>query len=139
MIRAFRITGFLALLITLLVAAAAVGEDAVDPTKASMGAGAYRAYCASCHGTTAEGTGDVAQYLRVKPSDLTLLAQENGGTFPFEMVVKVIDGRKSVPGHGQGEMPVWGDALLVAGGGHTEAEVTEKIEQLAHFLWTLQK
>jgi mono/diheme cytochrome c family protein len=139
MIRAFRITGFLALLITLLVAAVAVGEDAVDPTKASLGAGAYRAYCASCHGTTAEGNGDVAQYLRVKPTNLTLLADENGGSFPFETVVKIIDGRKPVAGHGQGEMPVWGDALLVAAGGHSEAEVQEKIEQLTHFIWTLQK
>ena len=137
--RALRITGFLALLFTLLVAGVAIGEDAVNPTKASMGAGAYRAYCASCHGTTAQGNGDVAQYLRVKPTDLTLLTQDNGGTFPFDTVVKVIDGRKAVPGHGQGEMPVWGDALMVAGGGHTEAEVQEKIEQLAHFLWSMQK
>ena len=67
----------------------------------------YRRACASCHGADGRGAGPAAAALRQHPADLTLLAARNGGTFPREALVAVIVGRKPVPAHGTGDMPVW--------------------------------
>ena len=50
----------------------------------------------------------MAQHLVAKPSDLTILAKNNGGVFPVQKVYEIIDGRKEVEAHGSREMPVWG-------------------------------
>jgi len=75
------------------------------------GRATFRSYCASCHGSEALGDGNVAQYLRVQPANLTLLSSRNAGEFPAEEMRQYIDGRKSAPGHGTREMPVWGDVF----------------------------
>lgn len=70
----------------------------------------FQRYCASCHGPEAEGDGNIAQYLKVEPSNLTLISQKYG-EFPAEQVRKFIDGREPVKGHGTREMPVWGEVF----------------------------
>ena len=123
-----------------LVGAAGMGQQTgPNEQEAVLGAGVFRAYCASCHGTTAEGDGDIAQHLKVTPADLTRIAERGGGTFPYEDVIKIIDGRKGVKGHGRGEMPVWGDAFAVTAGGRSEDQVQKKIRELANYLWSIQK
>ena len=52
--------------------------------------------------------GELAQYLTVKPADLTQLHKNNNGVFSFWDVYRFIDGRVEVKGHGPREMPVWG-------------------------------
>ena len=81
----------------------------------------------------------VSELTRLKPSDLTEIAKRNGGTYDVEQVMKIIDGRTKVKGHGHGEMPVWGDAFLITDGGNSAEAVKERIENLAHFLWSMQK
>ena len=64
--------------------------------------------CAGCHGVDGEGNGPMAVLLKVKPPDLTSLAVENGEKFPFDYVMRAIDGAAIGP-HGTRGMPVWGD------------------------------
>lgn len=52
------------------------------PTTAVSGPELFREYCAVCHGTEAKGDGPAAVALRVKPANLTLIAQKNGSKFP---------------------------------------------------------
>lgn len=40
--------------------------------------------------------------------DLTALAKNNNGVFPFDRVYQIIDGRREVLAHGPRDMPVWG-------------------------------
>jgi hypothetical protein len=69
----------------------------------------YQSFCAACHGTDAKGSGPVSQALKTPPADLTVLAKNNSGVFPFERVYQAIDGRNSsITSHGPREMPVWG-------------------------------
>jgi mono/diheme cytochrome c family protein len=69
----------------------------------------YQSSCAPCHGTDAKGDGPVSTELKTRPADLTVLAKNNDGVFPYDMVYQVIDGRNStIPSHGTREMPVWG-------------------------------
>lgn len=125
----------------LVVAPLAAGQTATGPDAnlAASGRGTFRTYCATCHGSTARGDGELAQHLKVKPANLTEIAKRRGGEFPLDAVVQIIDGRQKVKGHGGGEMPVWGDAFKVTESGHTEEEVQQRIRNLAHFLWSIQE
>jgi mono/diheme cytochrome c family protein len=64
--------------------------------------------CAPCHGIDGRGDGPLAAKIDHKLPDLTVLAKNNGGIFPFERVYKIIDGTEMPPGHGP--MPAWGEA-----------------------------
>lgn len=129
----------LAVLAAVAFAISAQEKAHPDESAVAVGRATFRSYCASCHGPEAHGDGPVADYLKVKPADLTLIAQRNKGEFPFEMVTKIIDGREKVAGHGSPDMPVWGEAFRQTRGGEDEAAVKTKIEQLAHFLWSIQE
>lgn len=81
-----------------------------------LGAELYARYCASCHGTRADGYGPassvLAGLLQIDVPDLTTLAERNEGHFPFLGVIHIIDGRLDVPAHG-GSMPLWGSVFAV--------------------------
>ena len=81
----------------------AQGEDA--------GRTEYVANCGSCHGRSGKGDGPVGEALRTRPPDLTLLAKNNGGVFPGEVLHQIIDGRRTLRAHGNYEMPVWGGSI----------------------------
>jgi hypothetical protein len=47
--------------------------------------------------------------LKTRPTDLTVLAKNNNGVFPYNAVYEIIDGRNStISSHGTREMPIWG-------------------------------
>ena len=84
-------------------AAAAQAED-VDVGKAE-----FQSSCASCHGTDAKGKGPVSTQLKTPPPDLTMLARNNNGVFPANVIYETIHGSKTIAAHGTSEMPVWGE------------------------------
>ncbi|WP_242500435.1 cytochrome c [Tropicimonas sp. IMCC6043] len=73
----------------------------------AAGAALYSRYCATCHGATGAGDGPTAQIVLLPPPDLTGLAAENGGSFPFRQVILRIDGREALIAHGS-PMPIYG-------------------------------
>jgi mono/diheme cytochrome c family protein len=101
------------------------------------GSGLFSTYCTVCHGADARGTGPLASSLKKRPADLTALARANSGTFPSEMVAKVIDGREGVKGHGGGDMPVWGDAFERSQDAGPQA-VKERIDALVEYIAGIQ-
>jgi mono/diheme cytochrome c family protein len=123
-----------------LGAAAALAQEkpTYDVSGAHMGAETYRVYCASCHGKDAKGTGPLADSLRIRPPDLTLITHRNDGKYPREKIHKIIDGRESVKGHGGSDMPVWGDAFKNVREGYDDAKVKERIDQLVDYLHSIQ-
>jgi mono/diheme cytochrome c family protein len=98
----------------------------------------FKTYCASCHGKSAKGDGPIAEHLRSRPPDLTLIAKRAGGKFDAERVHRVIDGRNPVGGHGGPDMPVWGDAFKRSGQGGTEEAVRARIRALVEHLRSVQ-
>lgn len=69
--------------------------------------------CASCHGRDGKGAGFLTRVFRgIDPGDLTQLAVNNEGEFPFDRVFEIVDGRGDVAAHGDREMPVWGDRYM---------------------------
>lgn len=102
------------------------------------GSDLFRSYCATCHGTGAKGDGPLAEMLKKRPADLTLFTSKNGGTYPAEMVGRIIDGRQPLAGHGGKDMPIWGDAFRESGGGSDEAAIKARIDALVRHLESLQ-
>jgi len=102
------------------------------------GSDLYRNYCAACHGASARGDGPLAERLRKRPADLTLFARQNNGVFPADTLRRIIDGRKPLPGHGGGDMPIWGDAFKSAQGGGGELAVRERIDAIVSHLESWQ-
>lgn len=83
----------------------------------------YEHRCAVCHGLNGEGGGPYASELMKKPpSDLTIIARNNGGVFPVQRVYEIIDGRSvEVQAHGPRFMPIWGVVYSAKAGEHLEA------------------
>ena len=77
-------------------------------SEAIIGLDEYRISCSSCHGLAGKGDGPVAEFLKVKPADLTQISKQHGGVYPVVEIAKVIDGREATRAHGN-DMPVWGN------------------------------
>lgn len=131
----------LPLLLAGLAQAPLAGEEPakLDLSAAGMGKATYKSYCATCHGREGRGDGPLADQLRVAPTDLTQLAQKNKGVFPYDKVLRLIDGRETVRSHGSPDMPVWGDAFERAAGGGDADKAKQRIEQLSHYVWSIQE
>jgi mono/diheme cytochrome c family protein len=101
----------------------------------ASGGAIFETYCAACHGRSARGDGPLADSLKTRPADLTLIAKRNGGTFPSDQVARIIDGRNPVKSHGGGDMPIWGDAFAKS---TDPMPVAEKIRRLVMYLQSIQ-
>jgi hypothetical protein len=95
----------------------------------------YEVACASCHGLTGKGDGPLKDELKSRVPDLTVLARNNNGAFPFNRVIQVIDGREQVKAHGPREMPVWGNSFRLHDTGPT---ASSRIKALTEYLNRLQ-
>lgn len=107
-------------------------------TQTTPGGETFRTYCATCHGTSARGDGPLAASMRRKPANLTEIAKRNGGTFPSELVFKVIDGQQQVRGHGGPDMPAWGDAFSRSREAGDVERVKSVIQALVDYLESIQ-
>jgi predicted CxxxxCH...CXXCH cytochrome family protein len=111
---------------------------AAPQTPAWSGKEMYRSYCASCHGEMGKGDGPAAPALKAMPSNLTVLAKNNGGKFPSERVMSILRGQATVTAHGNRDMPVWGPVFWHMSQGH-EGEVQQRIINLSQYLDSLQQ
>jgi len=93
----------------------ACAPQAAPPREArsanAQGESLFRSYCSGCHGQQARGDGPRAPALDQPPTDLTWIAERNGGRFDPDAVAAYVDGRKDVAAHGPRDMPVWGREL----------------------------
>lgn len=74
------------LTILAILGLAACVEEPID------GRTAYQESCAACHGPNGQGDGPAARGLATGPADLTMIAARNGGIFPTNQVMSIIDG-----------------------------------------------
>jgi len=109
-----------------------------------IGSDEYRISCLNCHGVGGRGDGPMTGLMMQKPTDLTTLAKNNQGEYPFLRVYQTIDGRVAVPSHGEREMPIWGVRYLAEdaeryGSFGGEDVVRAKILQLVYYIQQLQQ
>jgi mono/diheme cytochrome c family protein len=147
-------TPLAAVLAALLLAPPAPAQEAADPalragttlgTPEGPGRREYMNSCASCHGASGKGDGPLAELMTVEVPDLTTIAERNGGRFPMDEVIEIIDGRTGVRGHGY-PMPVWGRRYEAEAGrdygpwgSGAELFVRSRILALAYHLQSMQE
>ena len=131
----------MAVLLTFVAAAQQTSTEIkhipVKPTNAASGQEMFMNYCAVCHGKDGKGNGPAAPALKMPATDLTTLAQKNGGKYPALHVSSVIRGEGDVPAHGSKDMPVWGPLFWKMSQGH-DAEVQQRIANLNQYIESLQ-
>lgn len=110
-------------------------EDSVE----AAGKARFMESCAVCHGPQAVGDGPYATLLNKAPANLTLLAKNNGGTFPFNVVYDSIDGRGPNGAHGTKDMPVWGSNWKGGNAQGAETAVRGRILETIIYLRSIQK
>lgn len=69
----------------------------------------FQKNCAACHGLDGKGNGPFLDFLKQTPSDLTLIASRNNGKFPFQRIYSFVEDPTGSRGHGDRDMPVWGE------------------------------
>ena len=127
-------------LLAMAALAACTASRHRDPAQLA-GVELYERLCASCHGATAHGDGQVASLIKGGVPVLTRLAQAAGGEFPTERVRRAIDGRWERRAHGLREMPVWGWQLYDSAATDHDAEqarVAAMIDRLIGHLRSVQ-
>ena len=128
------------------LASCLLGSSMAAAQDAQTGKLIYQDHCAVCHGDGGAGDGLVGVLFEVKPKNLTLLAQQNSGVFPFERVYDAISGKRELGAHGNTRMPIWGDFFLeeaLTDRGHhpQDARALSQGRMLAvvYYLQTIQK
>jgi len=99
--------------------------------------------CAVCHGESGKGEGPFARLMNISVPNLTTLASQNEGTFPYLKVFMTVDGRTQIEGHGA-PMPVWGERFSTAskdqyGPYGTELMIRARIAVLVDYLESIQE
>lgn len=123
--------------VMLLGLSAQAADKAPDAAALAKGQLTYARYCVSCHGPTGKGDGPLAGDLRVPVPALTTLAAKNAGVFPYERVVRIVESGETLRGHGNADMPAWGDAFKKTQG--TEEKTVEAaVRNLADYLRSIQ-
>jgi hypothetical protein len=135
-----RMTKTLLLLTSLFVFICAL-YSGVRAAETDAGKQMYLQYCASCHGADGKGNGPVTRQLKIKATDLTLLRKKNKRIFPLDDVMATIDGRRTVKGHGERDMPVWGEVFITEKEKQKYSELTSllKAKIIAEYIATLQR
>jgi mono/diheme cytochrome c family protein len=101
----------------------------------------YVRYCASCHGSEADGRGPVARDLKASPADLRYLGERYGMPLPTGTIARFIDGRQDVTAHGPRAMPVWGRRFYDAWTAHQagEEDMDTQIREIVRYLNAIQQ
>jgi mono/diheme cytochrome c family protein len=97
----------------------------------------FISYCAVCHGKDAKGDGPAASAMKTPPTDLTLLAQRNGGKYSATHVSAVLKGQAIKASHGDQDMPVWGPLFSTISQGN-QGQVQQRISNLVNYVGSLQ-
>jgi len=119
-----------------MLAVSACGSE----TENTPGQETYMSYCVTCHGTSGQGNGPLAEDLPVAPADLTRLAARNEGAFPYSDVMARIYGYPDqfhvMPEFGPilaGPTVMWRDETGAV------VETPRALLDLARYLETLQR
>ena len=114
-----------------------VDHSRIPATYVPSGKTMFKQYCAACHGHDGKGHGPATVLLNTRPPDLTALAKNHGGKFPFEYVAGVLRFGPGFPAHGSSEMPTWGPIFQYLDN-NEEAAVRQRIKNLCDYLESIQ-
>ncbi|MBB5720884.1 hypothetical protein FHS72_000488 [Loktanella ponticola] len=115
----------------------------VTETEIPDGRNAFMQDCAGCHGTDGKGSGPLVSGVGLIAADLTKISTRNGGVFPRQEVMAIIDGldrephfSRAMPEFGAGDL---GEAVIVEGADGLGTPTPIGLIALADYLEQIQE
>jgi mono/diheme cytochrome c family protein len=138
-----RVWGRTHLIVALTAMMAPYGAHAEDGrTRAAVfddGRQEFEENCVACHGADGTGKGELAGKVIKPPKDLTLIAKNSGGQFPFWRVFDIISGDKPVAGHETTQMPLFSQRMRSQEKSAPFPPAHVRVLELTHYLESIQK
>jgi hypothetical protein len=138
-----KLSGTRCAIAALIVAAAGVVIAQAGKAGSEFGRHEYEAKCAACHGATGRGDGVDKPTVDLNPADLTKLAKENEGVFPYARFYDVVDGRFEAE---PSDMPCFGEVYIANAATdymdvpyNAERYLETRLVALASYVATLQR
>jgi mono/diheme cytochrome c family protein len=137
--RTWKVAAFAVILLGALTPAAIAEEERTRKAMLDIGREEFQESCAACHGPDASGRGELANKLVKPPKDLTMVAEENGGTFPFWRVFDIIAGDTKVEGHDTSQMPLFSERMRGQESAGVFPPAPLRVLALTHYLESIQE
>ena len=137
--RTWKVAAFTAILLGALTPTALAEEERTRKAMLDIGREEFQESCAACHGADASGRGELANKLVKPPKDLTMIAEQNGGTFPFWRVFDIIAGDTTVEGHDTSQMPLFSDRMRGQKSAGIFPPAPLRVLALTHYLESIQE
>jgi mono/diheme cytochrome c family protein len=129
-----------AVLLNVVLVTSSIGEEErTRKAVLAIGSDEFQESCAACHGADASGRGELADKLVKRPKDLTRIAEQNGGTFPFWRVFDIVAGDTTVEGHDTSQMPLFSQRMRGQETAGTFPPTPLRILALTHYLESIQE
>lgn len=115
----------------------------VEELEIPDGRAAFMENCAGCHGIDGKGSGPLVSGVGLISADLTQISARNGGTFPRQDIMAIIDGLNRDP-HFSNAMPEFGagdlgEAVVVEGDDGLGTPTPVGLIALADYLESIQE
>jgi mono/diheme cytochrome c family protein len=130
---------FAAMVLASLTVSARGEDERTRKTVFNAGREEFEESCAACHGADASGRGELANKLAKPPKNLTMIAEQNGGTFPFWRVFDIIAGDTTVEGHDTSQMPIFSQRMRGQEAAGVFPPAYLRVLLLTHYLESIQE
>ena len=137
--RAWKAAAFAVILLGAPTRSVFAEEERTRKAMLAIGSEEFQESCAACHGADASGRGELANKLLKPPKDLTRLAEQNGGTFPFWRVFDVIAGDTTIEGHDTSHMPLFSQRMHGQEAAGIFPPAPLRVLALTHYLESIQE
>ena len=137
--RTWKVAVFAVISLGALTPTAIAEEEKTRKAMLDIGREEFQESCAACHGTDASGRGELANKLVKPPKDLTMIAENNGGTFPFWRVFDIIAGDTKVEDHDTSQMPLFSERMRGQESAGVFPPAPLRVLALTHYLESIQE
>ena len=137
--RTWKVVAFAVISLGALTPTAIAEEEKTRNAVLDIGREEFQESCSACHGADASGRGELANKLVKPPKDLTMIAENNGGTFPFWRVFDIIAGDTKVEDHDTSQMPLFSERMRGQELAGVFPPAPLRVLALTHYLESIQE
>ena len=137
--RTWKVVAFAVISLGALTPTVVAEEEKTRKAMLDIGREEFQESCSACHGADASGRGELANKLVKPPKDLTMIAENNGGTFPFWRVFDIIAGDTKVEDHDTSQMPLFSERMRGQESAGIFPPAPLRVLALTHYLESIQE
>ena len=137
--RTWKVVAFAVISLGALIPTVIAEEEKTRNAVLDIGREEFQESCSACHGADASGRGELANKLVKPPKDLTMIAENNGGTFPFWRVFDIIAGDTKVEDHDTSQMPLFSERMRGQESAGVFPPAPLRVLALTHYLESIQE